>query len=65
MLIGCLRCSRNRTACICQRDKGYPDGALADERDGHGMGAHGVACDAAGGVEDSAPRGVRLSSSTA
>jgi hypothetical protein len=26
------------------------DGALANERDGHGMGAHAVARDAAGGV---------------
>jgi GNAT superfamily N-acetyltransferase len=25
-------------------------GALADERDGHGLGTHAVACDAAGGV---------------
>ena len=27
------------------------DGALADEREGHRVGAHAVACDAAGGVE--------------
>ncbi len=26
------------------------DGTLADERDGHRLGAHAVACDAAGGV---------------
>jgi hypothetical protein len=31
------------------------DGALADERDRHRMGAHAVACGAAGGVGESQP----------
>jgi len=31
-------------------------GALADERDGHRVGAHAVACDAAGGVGGAGPR---------
>jgi hypothetical protein len=34
------------------------DGALADERDGHRMGAHAVARDAAGGVGGAQESGV-------
>jgi hypothetical protein len=35
------------------------DGALADERDGHRLGAHALARDAAGGVGGAVPEGGR------
>jgi hypothetical protein len=42
-----LTCPLPRRACDLLHDR---DGALADERDRHRMGAHAVARDAAGGV---------------
>jgi len=35
---------------VASRPSTRPDGALAHERDGHGVGAHALARDAAGGM---------------